>query len=187
VSRRRRVAAARSRAREAAERAMLAALDHPAGQGRTPSPAAHVHRLLDAVEAAGVRLVPARPEHLAAQSQLDPAAHAALGRLAQALVYLHTELDVQQQAAAAGPGTLLSDIRARLSDPTPGRLVPGADGERAVLRDPRGIDGARFGDPGEVRRLAELHRDSLHRIDSESALLLGEIWLEERPEWATLG
>jgi hypothetical protein len=185
---RRRTRAVRSRARDAAERAMLDEWQrtHPAG-----GPEVHVRRLLDAVEAAGVRLVAARPDW-PSQPELDLAASGSLERLAQALACLHAELSIQEHAAAAGPGTLLSDVRARLSDPTPGRVTfgtpfAGAEGQVVVpgeLRDPRGTVGARLGDPGEVRRLTGLHRDSLHRIDTEAALLTGEIWLEERPEWA---
>lgn len=150
-------------------------LDEWTRQGeRLVTPTDRVHRLLDAVEAAGVTLVCRAPEDGArwpSQPLVNGDAAAALERLAQALAELAAERDTQQAAAAAGPGTAEAVIGARLGDPTPDRLDAHGD-----LRDTRGTVGARLGDQGEVTRLADLHRDVCHHIDNEATWLTGQIW-----------
>lgn len=107
---------------------------------------------------------------------VDGAARTALDALEQALGELAEELSRQEQAAAAGPGTLAADIRARLSDPTPGRLDAHGD-----LRDPRGPDGARYGDEGQLKRLREAKRAAVEGLNDWARWLAKETWSYGHP------
>jgi hypothetical protein len=115
---------------------------------------------------------------------VDGAARTALDALEDALGHLAEELSRQEQAAAAGPGTLASDIRARLSDPTPARVVFGdpvhlTDDQALVpgeQRDARGPDGARYGDEGQIRKLREAKLAAVAGLNEWARWVTRETW-----------
>jgi len=121
---------------------------------------------------------------------VDGAARTALDALEDALGELAVELSRQEQAAAAGPGALASDIRARLSDPTPSRLAESgqpvhvAEGLAHVnvgQRDPRGPDGALHGDQAQIRKLRDAKRAVVEGINDWAHWLAKETWSYGRP------
>lgn len=142
---RRRWIAAHKAARRLAAAVMLRQWNLDAGAGRSDTPEGHIGRLLDAVEATGLRL------HLPGPPHRYPLAD----RLDHALAALDLLIAIQEQAAALGRGQ--ADIRThqRGGDPVANRITQ-------QLRFPDDPDSPPVGPPyiadAEAERLRKLRQ-----------------------------